>query len=124
MGTHYTQAGQVVGTPAFMSPEQLTGHVVDARSDLFSFGVVLYWMLTGEKPFSGDTITAISYKVVHTSPLPARQLNPALPAELDTVLVKCLAKNADERYQSAGELAADLQALKAGRPLVAAQPPA
>jgi tRNA A-37 threonylcarbamoyl transferase component Bud32 len=123
VGTQYTQAGAVVGTPAFMSPEQLTGATVDARCDLFSFGVVLYWMLTGEKPFSGDTITAITYKVVHTSPLPPKQLNPALPAEYDTVLLKCLAKDAAARYQNARELITDLQALKAGRPL-AAQPSA
>jgi predicted Ser/Thr protein kinase len=120
MGTQYTQAGAVLGTPAFMAPEQLTGATVDARCDLFSFGVVLYWMLTGEKPFSGDTITAITYKVVHTAPLSARQLNPALPAEFDTVLLKCLAKNAAERYQTARELAADLQSLRVGRPLASA----
>jgi class 3 adenylate cyclase len=120
VGTQYTQAGAVVGTPAYMAPEQLTGATVDARCDLFSFGVVLYWMLTGEKPFSGDTITAITYKVVHTAPLPPKQLNPALPAEYDTVLLKCLAKDAAARYQNARELITDLQALKAGRPLATA----
>jgi class 3 adenylate cyclase len=120
VGTQYTQAGAILGTPAFMAPEQLTGGPVDARSDLFSFGVVLYWMLTGEKPFSGDTITAITYKVVHTAPLPARQLNPSLPADLDAVLARCLAKNASDRYQNARELIADLQAVKAGRPLPSA----
>ncbi|MBI3933947.1 MAG: protein kinase [Acidobacteria bacterium] len=120
IGTQYTQVGQVVGTPAYMSPEQLTGAAVDTRSDLFSFGVVLYWMLTGEKPFAGDTITAITYKVVHTAPLPPKQLNPALPADVDTVLLRCLAKNAAERYQSARELCADLQLVRAGKPLATA----
>ena len=124
IGTQYTQAGQVIGTPAFMAPEQLTGNSVDARSDIFSFGVVLYWMLTGEKPFSGDTITAITYKVVHTTPLPAKQLNPALPPDLDAVLVRCLSKSASERYQSAAELIADLQALRTGRPIASPQPAA
>lgn len=122
IGTQYTQAGQVLGTPAYMSPEQLTGAAVDARSDLFSFGVVFYWMLTGEKPFSGDTITAITYKVVHTAPLPPKQLNPALPDQMDTVLLKCLAKNANERYQSARNLINDLQAIKSGRPLASETP--
>lgn len=121
-GSQLTQVGQLMGTPAFMSPEQWTGSAVDSRSDLFSLGAVLYWMFTGEKPFSGDTVTAISFKVVQGTPIPARQLNPALPAAIDNILSRCLAKNPEERYPTGKELAADLDAVKAGRPLAAASP--
>jgi len=115
-GSQLTQVGQVMGTPAFMSPEQFTGAAVDSRTDIFSLGGVLYWVLTGEKPFPGDTITAIIFKMLHSNPVPARQLNPALPAEIEPILARCLTKSPDERYQKAEELAADLEALKTKRP--------
>ncbi len=115
VGSQATIGGQILGTPAFVSPEQLVGSPADARSDIFSMGVMLYWIFTGERPFHGETMTSISYKVVHTTPPPARQLNWALPEELDKVLARCLAKNPAERYQSAGELAAELEALRVGR---------
>jgi serine/threonine-protein kinase len=79
-------------------------------------------MLTGEKPFSGDTITAITYKVVHTTPLPAQKLNPSLPADLDTIIGRCLSKSATERYASAADLITDLKALRLGRSLPSTQP--
>lgn len=116
-GTQLTQTGQILGTPAFMSPEQLTGATVDKRSDLFSLGTIFYWMCTGEKPFGGDTVTAIAFKVVQSTPIPARQLNPGLPAEVEGILSRALAKNPDERYPSCHEFAADLRALKEGRSL-------
>ncbi len=119
-GTEITQTGQLVGTPAFMSPEQLTGDPVDARSDLFSFGAVLYFMFTGEKPFPGDTVTSVIYKVMQMAPTPARKLNPALPAEVDVILAKVMAKNPDQRYPNGRALAADLEAVKLGRPLAGA----
>jgi serine/threonine-protein kinase len=119
-GTQLTQTGQLIGTPAFMSPEQFSGAAVDSRSDIFSLGAMLYWMCTGEKPFAGDTLTAVSFKVVYSAAIPARQLNPALPATLDLVLARCLAKNPDERYATGRELVADLEAVKAGRPVAAA----
>ncbi|HXE75296.1 MAG TPA: protein kinase [Candidatus Xenobia bacterium] len=119
-GTEITQTGQLVGTPAFMSPEQLTGDPVDARSDLFSFGAVLYFMFTGEKPFPGDTVTSVIYKVMQTAPTPARKLNPALPPEVDVILSKVMAKNPDQRYPNGRALAADLEAVKLGRPLAGA----
>jgi len=107
-----TSTGTLLGTPAFMAPEQFTGTPLDGRSDLFSLGVILYWMATGDKPFSGDTITAVSYKIVHTEPVPPRQLNPGVPAALETVILRCLAKDPAARYQTGEQVAADLAALR------------
>jgi hypothetical protein len=121
LGTQTTQSGNLIGTPAFMSPEQFSGSAVDARSDLFSLGSVLYWMCTGEKPFPGDTLTAVSFKVVYAAPLPANQLNTSLPADVVTLLDRCLAKNPGGRYASCAVLAADLDAIAAGQP-IAEQP--
>jgi serine/threonine-protein kinase len=118
-GTQLTQTGNVLGTPAFMSPEQFSGAAIDARSDLFSLGAMIYWMCTGEKPFAGDTLTAVSFKIVFADPIPARQLNPALPAGIDTVFQRCLAKNPELRYAACRELAADLDALRSGRQIAA-----
>jgi serine/threonine protein kinase len=108
-----TMTGQVLGTPAFMPPEQITGAAVDGRADLFSLGVVLYWMATGEQPFPGESITAVSYKVVHTEPVPPRKLNPAIPFKLESIILKCLAKSPEDRYQTGEELARDLGELRA-----------
>lgn len=118
-GTQLTRAGQLVGTPAFMSPEQFTGGAVDARSDIFSLGTVLYWMLTGQNPFAGDSLTAVAFKVAQHTPAPARALNASLPADMDVILSRCLAKNSKDRYPTGQALAADLQAVKSGRPLAA-----
>jgi serine/threonine-protein kinase len=114
-GVQLTQTGQMMGTPAFMSPEQFSGGAVDARSDLFSLGAMLYWMLTGEKPFGGESLTVVSFRVVYTEPIPANRINPALPPELETVLARCLAKNPADRYASCRELAEDLKAIQGGR---------
>lgn len=114
-GTSMTIAGQVMGTPAFMSPEQCTGTGVDHRSDIFSLGAVLYTLSAGEKPFPGDTFTSVAYKVVHVTHSPVRELNPTLPEQLDVILARCLAKNPAERYASADALAADLEALRAAQ---------
>jgi hypothetical protein len=112
-GTSMTIAGQVMGTPAYMSPEQCTGSAVDQRSDIFSLGSVLYTLVTGAKPFAGDTFTTVAYRVAHTSQAPARELNPVLPPELDGIIAKCLAKNPADRYATASDLAADLESLRA-----------
>lgn len=110
-----TTTGQMLGTPAFMPPEQFTGAPIDGRSDIFSLGVILYWMATGELAFPGETITAVSYKVVHTEPVAPRNLNPAVPAGFDRIILKCLAKAPAERYASGEDLARDLAAHRAGR---------
>lgn len=103
-----TQVGTVMGTPAYMSPEQFMGQPVDGRSDIFSCGVILYQLLTGEKPFTGNS-TTIMYKVLHEEPLAPSLLNVALPAAFDAVVKKAMAKNPDERYQTAQAFA---QAIK------------
>ena len=110
-----TTTGQLLGTPAFMPPEQFTGAAIDGRSDLFSLGVILYWLATGDQPFPGETVTAVSYKVVHTEPVPPRRLNPAISAELDQSILKCLAKDPAARYQTGEDLAQHLAAIRAGR---------
>jgi serine/threonine-protein kinase len=109
-----TTTGQLLGTPAFMPPEQFTGGPIDGRADLFSLGVILYWMATGEQPFPGETMTAVSYKIVHTVPVPPAKLNPAIPAAMESVILKCLAKSPAERYQTGEELAQALAQLRTG----------
>ncbi len=113
-GGDITTTGQLLGTPAFMPPEQFTGAPIDGRTDLFSLGVILYRLATGEQPFSGETITAVSYKIVHTEPIPPSKLNPAIGSRLEGILLKCLAKNPAERYQTGDALAADLSAARSG----------
>src|SRR5262245_10152858 len=107
-----TLTGQMLGTPAFMPPEQFTGTPIDGRSDIFALGVVLYWMATGERPFPGESITAVSYKVVHTDPIPPSKLNPSLPLKLESIILRCLAKNPADRYQTGHELGRELSELK------------
>jgi class 3 adenylate cyclase/tRNA A-37 threonylcarbamoyl transferase component Bud32 len=124
VGTQMTHTGLLVGTPAFMSPEQITGGRVDNRSDIFAFGIVLYWMFTGSKPFAGQAITEVAYKVVHAMPTPIRQLNADLPAELDFIIARCLAKKPEERYQTARDLMLELDAVRVKQPIVTASVPA
>ncbi len=107
-----TTTGQLLGTPAFMPPEQFTGAPIDGRADLFSLGVILYSLASGEQPFPGETMTAVSYKVVHLDPIPPSKLNPAIPAGLECVILKCLAKSPADRYQTGEELAQDLATLR------------
>jgi serine/threonine protein kinase len=118
-----TSTGQILGSPAFMPPEQFTGAPIDGRSDLFSLGVILYWMATGEYAFPGETVTAVSYKVVNTEPVPPRKLNPAVPAGFDQIILKCLAKAPSDRYATGEDLARDLVALRTGQTTTQLQAP-
>ncbi len=111
-GGEVTTTGQLLGTPAFMPPEQFTGAPIDGRTDLFSLGVILYRMACGEQPFAGETLTAVSYKIVHTDPIPPSKLNPAVSQAVEAVLLKCLAKNPADRFQSGEELASALSAVR------------
>ena len=118
--TELTLPGQMLGTPAFMAPEQFLGEPVDRRSDLFSLGVVLYWMLTGIKPFEGENATNILFKLVYEEPIPVTQVCPALHPHFDTVLQRALAKDPIARYQSGEDFARDLRILlQADRPKAA-----
>jgi eukaryotic-like serine/threonine-protein kinase len=107
-----TSPGSVVGTVAYMSPEQVRGENLDARSDLFSFGIVLYEMAAARLPFSGNTSGVISHAILELSPAPVASLNPAAPSELDRILAKALEKDRNLRYQTASDIRADLQRLK------------
>ncbi len=112
-----TTTGQLLGTPAFMAPEQFTGAPIDGRADLFALGVMLYWLATGDRPFTGETLMAMSYKIVHTEPVPPRKINPAIPRDLENVILQCMEKDPAERYQSGEALARDLRTMREGRAL-------
>jgi len=122
-----TYTGALVGTPAYMSPEQARGEKVDCRSDLFSLGVLLYRLTTGEMPFQGSTTMALLTSLAVDSPAPIRQLRPELPEELESLLARLLAKNPHERVQSAQQVAEALRSMERattsrGAPRAAAEP--
>lgn len=122
-----THTGTVVGTPNYMSPEQVRGDVVDGRSDQFSLGVVVYELLTGEKPFEGDGIATTFYNIVHTEPVAPRRLDPAILPAVEAVVLRALAKDPADRFDSCSAFTqafvAAAEALDQKRPVVDASPP-
>lgn len=107
-GNSVTQTAAVIGTAQYLSPEQARGETVDARSDVYSLGCVLYEILTGEPPFTGDSPVAVAYQHVREDPVPPSKRHEGISPDLDAVVLKALAKNPDNRYQTAGEMRADL----------------
>jgi serine/threonine protein kinase len=111
--SNLTTTGQFLGTPNYMSPEQVSGAAVDGRSDIFSLGVVLYELLTSRKPFQGENLTAISYKIVHEEFTPPADLSPQVPPDFNVIVARAMAKDPWNRYQRGKDLALALHQLKA-----------
>lgn len=118
-----TQTGMVLGSPKYMSPEQVMGKTIDQRSDIFSLGVMLYEMITGQVPFNGENVNAIMYQILNAVPSPLNTLNPAVPDMLNFIVAKALAKAPDDRYRDAGEFANDLRACRDAVPRPGASKP-
>jgi serine/threonine-protein kinase len=117
-----TQTAQVIGTAQYLSPEQARGERVDSRSDLYSTGCLLYELLTGRPPFTGDSPVAIAYQHVRENPIPPSRVDPDVPAWADAIVLKAMAKSPADRYQTAADMRADLQRAASGLPVAAAPP--
>jgi eukaryotic-like serine/threonine-protein kinase len=117
-----TQTAQVIGTAQYLSPEQARGERVDSRSDLYSTGCLLYELLTGRPPFTGDSPVAIAYQHVRENPIPPSRVDPDVPPWADAIVLKAMAKSPADRYQTAADMRADLQRAASGMPVSAALP--
>jgi len=113
---------RVLGTPAYLSPEQIEGRKQDGRSDLFSLGIVLYEMITGVRPFAGDSLGEVCAQILTANAVPPSKRNPSIPAAFDRILARCLAKNPDDRYQSGNDLARALYLVARCGDKLSAQP--
>jgi serine/threonine-protein kinase len=122
-GHEQTAAGQFLGTPLFVSPEQALGLKVDGRSDLFSLGAILYTLLAGRRPFEGETLARILARVAHQPPKPLREVSAAVSAAAEAVTLRALAKSPDDRHPTGAAMAEDLEDVLAGRPLRHPAPP-
>ncbi len=107
-----TQEGRILGTVAYMSPEQAEGKTVDHRTDIFSMGSILYQMLTGQRPFRGDSTTGMLSSIIKDTPTSVTELNPAVPRDLGRIIKRCLAKDLSRRYQTALDLRNELEETK------------
>lgn len=116
-----TTTGEILGTPSFMPPEQAGGQLKDITtvSDIYGLGAILYHLVTGRPPFTGDDPVSVLFQVIHNEPVEPRQLNPLVPRDLETIILKCLAKSPDQRYDTAGEVADELGRFLAGEPISA-----
>jgi serine/threonine-protein kinase len=121
-GQTMTQQSAVLGTAHYLSPEQARGEVVDSRSDLYSTGCLLYELLTGRPPFTGESPVSIAYQHVSENAVPPSQLDPSVPPQVDAIVLRALAKNPEDRYQSAAEMRADVERAIAGLPVTAPVP--
>lgn len=119
-----TKTGMVLGTPSYMSPEQLYGQKVDGRSDIFSLTVSMYQMLSGHLPFVGDSMGQLMYKIANEATPDIRAVRPGVPAPLVAIIFKGMEKDIEKRYQTGDDMAADLKALLAGKPISAPPAPA
>ena len=118
-----TQTAQVIGTAQYLSPEQARGERVDARSDLYSTGCLMYELLTGRPPFTGDSPVAIAYQHVRENPIPPSRLDPDIPPWADAIVLRAMAKSPNDRYQTAAEMLADVQRAASGMQVAAVAPP-
>ncbi|MDR0782787.1 MAG: Stk1 family PASTA domain-containing Ser/Thr kinase [Propionibacteriaceae bacterium] len=118
-----TQTASVIGTPQYLSPEQIRGETVDRRSDLYSTGCLLYELLTGKPPFEGDSPVSLAYQHVRSTPVPPSEVDPLITAQMDAVCLKALAKGPGDRYQNAPEMHADIARLLSGQRVMAVVPP-
>ena len=106
-----TSTGTIIGTPSYMAPEQVMGQQVDNRADIFSLGVILYELITGRRPFEGEHITTVAYKIIHEEPPHLQEIKQDIPEDFEMIVHKALAKNPDERYQTCREFCRDLQSV-------------
>src|SRR4029077_19120817 len=113
-GANLTTTGQFLGTPNYMAPEQIKGTPVDGRSDIFSLGICLYECLTRRKPFGGDSLTSISYKIVHEPFPPLLEINPQIPGGYEEVVGMCLQKDPSKRYQRGRDVVAAIRSVIRG----------